>query len=276
MQEWWRKMSEWLGLTVHTSRTVPWDQRPLLGRKLGHWVYAVLVGIGFALIGPYGTYLTMPISFRLWYWEAIILFGFSLWWCLQTLFKRLFPGQPYALQEAAVIMPFAMLNSVYLVSFHHWLNTTKGTRIPTVWTDYFISHLILSSVVIVPAIILARRFVLQVEARAGGEAIDFLTEKLPPKLRGQTPYALAAEGHYVRIYTSRGDDLITMKFEDALRAVVGLNGLQTHRSWWIALDEIVETKAAGSAYEATLRSGLKVPVSRRRKADLTRAQRETP
>lgn len=65
----------------------------------------------------------------------------------------------------------------------------------------------------------------------GRQAIDLLFEKLPMKLRGATPFALSAEGNYVRVYTERGDDLVMSTFEDALRVVSGISGVRTHRSW---------------------------------------------
>ena len=213
----------------------------------------------------------MPLEMRVIYWEGVILFGFGVWWGLEAISVRLLQDQPYVVQEASVIIPFAAINSAMLTGLHTVLNAYFSIRIPTVWLDFFQSHIVLSCIVILPAIILARRLMIQVETRAGGDAIYFLTERLPPKLRGTTPFALSAEGHYVRVYTPAGDDLVTIKFEDAVRALVGLQGIQTHRSWWIALSEISEIKPLGSAYEAILTSGLKVPISRRRKPDVSRA-----
>ncbi|MEM6339654.1 MAG: LytTR family DNA-binding domain-containing protein [Pseudomonadota bacterium] len=49
-----------------------------------------------------------------------------------------------------------------------------------------------------------------------------------------------------------------------------MDGIQTHRSWWVARDQIIEVKRLGSAYEANLRCGITVPISRRRKALVSR------
>jgi len=46
--------------------------------------------------------------------------------------------------------------------------------------------------------------------------------------------ALTAEDHYLRVITDKGSALILMKFEDALAALNGYPGIQTHRSWWLA------------------------------------------
>ena len=72
------------------------------------------------------------------------------------------------------------------------------------------------------------------------------------------------------MHTPVGEAMITMRFEDALRALAGLDGIHTHRSWWVARDQIIDIKPLGSAYEATLRCGMKVPISRRRKASVSK------
>lgn len=271
MQEWSRKISEWWASTVDSARTAPIDQRRFLGRRLGRWLIVIPIGLGCALIGPYGTYLTMPFELRILYWLGVVFVSFTLWWGAELLTMRLLRNAWPPIRWPAVIVLFAATNSLFLTALHGWMNDALGARIPARWIDYFAGHVLFSILCIQPLIFLIERLVQQVETRASGDAIRFLTGRMPPKLRGTTPFALAAEGHYVRAYTPAGNDLITMKFEDAVASVIGVPGVQTHRSWWIALDQLVDVKPLGSAYEATLVSGLKVPVSRRRKAELSRA-----
>ncbi|MEM6473080.1 MAG: LytTR family DNA-binding domain-containing protein [Planctomycetota bacterium] len=239
----------------------------------GHWLFAVLVGVGCALIGPYGTYLTMPTEFRFAYWVGTILVGFNIWWQLERLCFRVMRESPYLLIELAVIPPFAILNASFLYVLHESINRLLGMRMHADWLNYLVSNLVLSTIVIVPMIMLARHLMRQLRSRAGGDAIELLTQKFPPQLRGSRPFALAADGHYVRVYTTAGEGLVTMKFEDALRAVVGIDGFQTHRSWWVARDEVVDLRPNGSSSEISMTSGLKVPVSRRKRASVVRALR---
>ncbi|MEL7016999.1 MAG: LytTR family DNA-binding domain-containing protein, partial [Pseudomonadota bacterium] len=163
-----------------------------------------------------------------------------------------------------IMVPFAMMNSLVLVTVHWASNTLLGSRFPISWSSFFIGHILLTSIVVLPTIYLAKRLIRNATAQGGSDAIRFLTEKLPPQLRGRRPFALAAEGHYVRVYTDAGEGLVTLKFEDALRSVDGIPGVQTHRSWWVALEQIDAMRRAGSAFELTLTSGQVVPVGRRR------------
>ena len=63
-------------------------------------------------------------------------------------------------------------------------------------------------------------------------------DRLPLKLRGAKIHAVQAEDHYLRIHTDRGSDLILMRLSDAVEELEGLEGAQTHRSWWVARDAV--------------------------------------
>jgi hypothetical protein len=56
-------------------------------------------------------------------------------------------------------------------------------------------------------------------------------ERLPLKLRGAEVWAVEAEDHYLRLHTSRGQDLILMRLADAVAELDGIEGMQVHRSW---------------------------------------------
>ncbi|MEO0818258.1 MAG: LytTR family transcriptional regulator DNA-binding domain-containing protein, partial [Pseudomonadota bacterium] len=89
------------------------------------------------------------------------------------------------------------------------------------------------------------------------------TPELEPRLT-QRPDHFA--GGRPRVYTPAGSDLVLSTFEDALRAVSGIPGVQTHRSWWAAAADMKHLKRSGSSFEFELKSGLNVPVGRRRRS----------
>ena len=98
--------------------------------------------------------------------------------------------------------------------------------------------------------------------RAGDGSPRFL-DRLPPRLRGAVIYAVQAEDHYLRIHTDRGSDLILMRLSDAVGELEGLEGAQTHRSWWVARDAVRDVRRGDGRATLTLEGGLAVPVSRR-------------
>ncbi|MEL6870752.1 MAG: LytTR family DNA-binding domain-containing protein [Pseudomonadota bacterium] len=271
MQQWLELFNERQPTTARATRTVRrWWLKIAKPASL-RWLLALVLGLGFGLIGPYGTYFTYGLALRLAYWIAVTLAGFLAWAVLEQAVARFAPAVPAALRGVLVTIPFALVNSAVIVGVHHVMLALGGPLVPVTWSSLVSSHVVLSTLVILPAIHLVGKLKLRVETAAGSDAIHFLTEKLPGNLKGTRPFALAAEGHYVWVHTALGKELVTMKFEDAVRAVVGIEGLRTHRSWWVALDQIADVRSVGSACEAVLQTGLVVPVSRRRKSALRAA-----
>jgi hypothetical protein len=93
-------------------------------------------------------------------------------------------------------------------------------------------------------------------------------ERLPLKLRGAEVWAVEAEDHYLRLHTSKGQDLILMRLSDAARELEGIEGMQVHRSWWVARDAIADARRGDGRATLTLKDGAQVPVSRTYAAQL--------
>ena len=87
-------------------------------------------------------------------------------------------------------------------------------------------------------------------------------DRLPLKLRGAEVWAVEAEDHYLRLHTSKGQDLILMRLSDAIAELEGIEGAQVHRSWWVARDSIAEAERGDGRATLTLKDGSEVPVSR--------------
>lgn len=87
-------------------------------------------------------------------------------------------------------------------------------------------------------------------------------ERLPAKLKGAVIYAVSAEDHYLRLHTSKGADLILMRLADAIIELDGLEGAQTHRSWWVARDAVEDARREGDRAVLVLKGGVEAPVSR--------------
>jgi hypothetical protein len=87
-------------------------------------------------------------------------------------------------------------------------------------------------------------------------------ERLPARLRGSALYAVEAEDHYLRLHTSQGADLILMRLSDAIAELEGIEGAQTHRSWWVARDGVEDARRGDGRAVLTLKDGAEVPVSR--------------
>lgn len=87
-------------------------------------------------------------------------------------------------------------------------------------------------------------------------------ERLPFKFRHADIHALEAEDHYLRVHTSAGDTLILMRLYDAIRELDGIEGSQTHRSWWVAKGAVTDIRRSDGRVMLTLKGGFNAPVSR--------------
>lgn len=101
----------------------------------------------------------------------------------------------------------------------------------------------------------------ETENPVGGKPAEIL-RRLPVHLQSAELYALSAEDHYVRIHTSKGDNMILMRLSDALLETGTVEGAHIHRSWWVAKDAINDIKFKGRAAEVSLKNGVNAPVSR--------------
>jgi DNA-binding LytR/AlgR family response regulator len=99
------------------------------------------------------------------------------------------------------------------------------------------------------------------ETHAGAAPPKFL-DRLPLKLRGAEIWAVEAEDHYLRLHTSKGQDLILMRLADAVTELEGIEGARVHRSWWVARDAITDARRGDGRATLTLKDGAEVPVSR--------------
>ncbi len=93
-----------------------------------------------------------------------------------------------------------------------------------------------------------------------GEPPPFLA-RLPARL-GSELLHLRMQDHYVEASTAKGSELILLRFRDALGEVSGLDGMQVHRSHWVARAAVVRAVRQEGRTTLELVNGTNVPVSR--------------
>ena len=92
------------------------------------------------------------------------------------------------------------------------------------------------------------------------QEVPFLS-RLPTHL-GRDLLHLHMQDHYVEAHTGRGSTLVLMRFRDALREVDGIDGMQVHRSHWVAGAAVARMVRRGGRLFLKLTNGSEVPVSR--------------
>lgn len=99
-------------------------------------------------------------------------------------------------------------------------------------------------------------------AASGASGPPPFIDRLPVRLRAAEIWAVSAEDHYLRVHTSAGEELILLRLADAIRELGGLDGLQTHRSWWVARAGLADVQKGDGKLVLKLKSGAEAPVSR--------------
>jgi DNA-binding LytR/AlgR family response regulator len=74
--------------------------------------------------------------------------------------------------------------------------------------------------------------------------------------------ALSVEDHYVRIRTTRGEDMVLMRLTDAIREAAPTPGLRVHRSHWVAIAGVANARRDGDRAILKMIAGGDIPASR--------------
>lgn len=220
---------------------------------------SAVAGVFLALLGAFGTSV-VPIGIRIGYWAGLCLAGAVVGTAVSQVIGRdgRADARPWlygALTVVGVTLPFTVV--VWLVSEIVFYGHPR----PGALTVY------LGPVFIVTTAMTGLNFLVQrqpVETHAapvGAPAPRFI-DRLPAKLRGAELFAVEAEDHYLRLHTARGQDLILMRLSDAVAELEGIEGAQTHRSWWVAKSAVEGARRGDGRATLQLKGGVEAPVSR--------------
>lgn len=242
-----------------------------------------------AALGPFGTFLDFGFGGRLAYWGGLILagavvfegvIGLTMGWCLEH-------RHDWRLAVAATLLVTSVVQTG-VVAVVDGLARGHGAGRETPLAELFFYVLLIT--------LLVSAWPLRSELKARGlldhpgspaapasepaaevpvaaasslsPASDAATARFLARLPGGLPgplLALEMEDHYLRVHTASGNTLILMRLRDAVEELAALDGLQVHRSFWVAATAVVQAARDGSGrVTLVLSNGLRVPVSRSR------------
>jgi hypothetical protein len=220
---------------------------------------AAVAAVFLSLAGAFNTdVISLPA--RLIYWGALMIAG-TVWGNLAgRLLARLavFEGRVW-LSAAALIVVIA---TPYL--FVVWALSSLMFHLPFRLDGIpgFIGPVFAVSAVMTAVSLMSEQRPRETHARPEAAGPPRFFERLPLKLKGAEIYAVEAEDHYLRVHTDRGSDLILMRLSDAVGELDGVEGAQTHRSWWVAKAAVIGADRGDGRAVFTLKGGIKAPVSR--------------
>lgn len=266
-------------MTVQTAS----HRRDIARRIIIDLAAMTLIGVFLAIIGPFGS-IAAPLPERLVTWTGFAWLGYACYRPMQSIAiwgERVLALPRWGVLAAAVLvgtvpMTFAVLavNSLPSAGLH-WpsFEVLAGT--------YF------SVLVIGGAVTVLFNLVQGRGASAGAQvaspaaapepepispqppapapspalAANPLLDQLPAEI-GSAIIALEMEDHYVRVHTMLGSALVLMRMRDAVALLDDLEGMQVHRSWWVARGAVEDVLREGRNVRLSLARGIEAPVAR--------------
>jgi len=243
------------GEAVHASPTGPitWAsaRRTLL--------ISGLIGVFLSFVGAFGSG-AMPFLPRTLFMVAIAWIGAGLGMIAFRLVGRLGWGGARRLVQAAIAAAL-MTAPMTLVVWGSTQIIPNGAASLAQLPGYFGITFVMCESMTLFAVFMNLRTAQAAPAAADPAPPRFL-ERLPLKLRGGELWAVESEDHYLRLHTSKGQDLILLRLADAVAELDGIEGMQVHRSWWVARGAIDDARRGDGRATLTLKDGSEVPVSR--------------
>lgn len=241
--------------------------------KLPAWAVSMLrgsaisIGLGviFAWFGVYGT-VEIPFPARIVYWSGLIAVGAATALFVSPLvFERWLKTAHPALQIAVASLLISLPVTIGIIILE--AAGDGSLTQPMWWGQQYLYVVVVSALLTTGGWALDRlqeksaamALATTQPASAGSPAF---AERLPIKFRSGTVYAVSAEDHYLRVHTSLGETMVLMRLADAVRELASLEGLQTHRSWWVAKQGLADASRDDGKVTLKLKSGAEAPVSR--------------
>lgn len=224
-------------------------------------VFIVAVSLLLGISGPFGTYEVFNLGQRMVFWLVVLSINWVQWVILVRLLTYLTRGNPWPPGATGTVasFPFAALISVELTFARQMMPEQSG--LPMAETFLWILALILGTCwlsQLVYHFVPARA--IESSSEEENDRSPIFLKRIPHNIAGDLLY-LKAEDHYLRICTNVGSELILMRLKDAIKELGGIDGLQVHRSYWVARNAVEHVARHRRKTELLLKNGSCVPVS---------------
>ena len=213
------------------------------------------------LIGPFGSYFNGPawqrVVFQIaCFWPGTLVYGSLVRWILWRGWKRAATWTAIVIGAAVITAPFQILVSRVGLAMWPILKVLRPL-------DWYVEGLLTAEPVVIGFTLLGRARMRK--RRLASEAGEAAPLSASQGLLGAPPASvlcLQMEDHYVRVHTQGGSRLVLTTLGQAVGAMGGTDGMQVHRSWWVARKAVAEALADGRNLRLRLVNGVVAPVAR--------------
>ena len=238
-----------------------------------YWAALVAVGIVLGVAGPFGTYEALALPPRLAYWLLVVIVTYFtadlIVGVLKTVLFRERPGIAVTILLGAVAGPF-VAGLVWLMNLWILPSAAGIAYLP------LLGYVTIMTATVAGVISYASGSLVAQQERGPAMPAEpapqrpALLDRLPAAQRGRLLY-LSMQDHYVEVVTDKGSHLVLMRLADAIGETTGTEGMQVHRSHWVARDAVAGSIRDGARLTLRLVNGAELPVSRSKLADVRKA-----
>jgi hypothetical protein len=216
---------------------------------------ATALGMFLGVVGPFGSYFNGPVLVRAFYWTGCfwagaVIFGLSVRLAIAGATRLKVPA--WTMVGAAILAACAVQTAVVApLASTLWPFLKRLSPLDWYGQCLAISGPIAVGFTLLRARLQAARAVPAVPGPQGD----------PSPVASSVLY-LKMEDHYVRVRTETGSRLEAGPLARVLAGLSGLDGLQVHRSWWVARRAVVGVERDGRNLRLRLVDGEAAPISR--------------
>lgn len=226
----------------------------------------LVIGLIIGYLGPFGSY-EIPLIYRLSYWVILIGAGHFIYSQINALCHWYFDSKinnriiKFLLPSffGAVVLSFFV---EYISHLFYNLELSLIKNLLFFFPKVFILGLVLNFI----GLLLDKYQETHRQKAPNKQDQDPLLSnffsRLPKKI-GKDLICFSMEDHYLHVHTETGSHMMLMRMKDALVELKNYNGLQVHRSWWIATDAVVDVKKEARKAKLKMKNNMTVPVSQK-------------
>ena len=232
-----------------------------------------VVGLVLGALGPFGSYLNGGLLIRSAYWIGATWLGLVLYGGGVAAARRLAATTRQRRGLLTLIVLVASIPQTALTRIAAFLIWPRLREHDPGWWLWYAQAATIGAVTVGGATLLLDACAKPPpppRSTPPGMDADPLKEGRPSRLPRDV-IALQMEDHYVRAHTRAGSMLIQMPLTLAIAQLSKVEGLRTHRSWWVARQAVERIEGSPRAMRLQLLNGLSVPVARSSVATLREA-----
>ncbi len=225
-----------------------------------------VIAVVVALAGPFGTFSSQPLGWRLFYWLVVIWSSLPIAIAGRVFWHEVLASKPKWVEDFMVVLTMTFMFGPLLIGLNAWMR--GQVEHPYLhWEITLVStFLITLSVVVVENLL--RFSGERLAAKSAAQQRDRLLERLDVGDAVRLA-KISSDNHHVRIVTDdHVEHRILMRFRDAVAEIDIEKGICVHRSHWVALAQIDRIDVVDGKEIVYTRCGSAVPVGPKYRSQL--------